>query len=914
MSTLIASSTNPTPFSSMKSNFSFKWNDGSAALIWVDSTLQIHLTLFSINGAVKLSDQILFTSYQGNIAAIQNNLTGDIYIGSIEQLSNPSKYYEQYHYVHLVKNAVSWTIGTNMQFDPNTNVQIKSWTIGTDGEQPNPNVYFYIEYFNVAWNGTTATPYGNLGSFVVWSSNDFASFNTRFVMPAVQSVTPANWDAPALIPTTGDGHVVFLYSKYNDWIAFGYPENAFWHFTPPGSSTLPVAAYDAIQLPDGQHLVGFQGGANSISGNIVYSHYIANIGWSTLLTIDNSGNAQDPVFGYDGANLYVTWVQPHTGGGKQIVSQQIVNGALIGSPIIQYNSDTNTNRYPSTQKTGSSPIELYFNDLTGNKIQQVLNGYNLAPFAPNTIQIQNSTTGTSGLAVGTQTPTFSWVFSDPNGYDTQSAFEVVIVNASTGVTFYDSGKIVSSSQNYTLPNANALTYGTNYQVKVSTWDSSNTQGAYSSLIGFKPSQPPTATLNEPPSATVTAPVLAGSTTGGTIPSSTVYVRYTTLLNGFESQASAESSVAVTGTTASVTVTLPTPPAGASYNVYAGSSSNAELLSGNTQSTSYVISVIPTSSNAYPTFSIAYNQIPTFSWVYGGASSQAQFQVIVQQSGGTVFDSGVQSSAQNNFQIPSGYLSNNGQYTIYVYVWSNDGIESVLTSVSQATFNVFFAAPPIPTLQCTVNNGNGTIAITVTNQIPIGNQIDTQFNDLYRIDNLGIQFKIQSSMQRNSTFVDYSCGNNQQYTYFAIGNAANGVTSRSLPISGVLNIQYPANAFLVPISNPFAQIPCTILEDQTPKYTLNTVNTTYIPIGGAKPIGRQLADMIYTKGTITFTLLDKYNGWNQLQALIGLMNNQAFYWKDYYGNLFFIQIDSGLQIDRKPRIGYIISFNFTEISP
>lgn len=89
-----------------------------------------------------------------------------------------------------------------------------------------------------------------------------------------------------------------------------------------------------------------------------------------------------------------------------------------------------------------------------------------------------------------------------------------------------------------------------------------------------------------------APSLVASASGGTLATGTVYVKTTAVNTAGETIASLESSVAVTGTTGSVAITI-TPITGATaYNIYASSTSGTEKYSGQTATTSYTLTTIP----------------------------------------------------------------------------------------------------------------------------------------------------------------------------------------------------------------------------------------------------------------------------------------------------------------------------------
>lgn len=91
---------------------------------------------------------------------------------------------------------------------------------------------------------------------------------------------------------------------------------------------------------------------------------------------------------------------------------------------------------------------------------------------------------------------FSWTFNDPDSGDTQSAYQLIIIRVSDGVTVHDTGKTASSTSAYTLP-ASTLTNGVDYQWKAKTWDSVDAEGPYSDLASFTTGQPPSVSIADP---------------------------------------------------------------------------------------------------------------------------------------------------------------------------------------------------------------------------------------------------------------------------------------------------------------------------------------------------------------------------------------------------------------------------------
>lgn len=100
---------------------------------------------------------------------------------------------------------------------------------------------------------------------------------------------------------------------------------------------------------------------------------------------------------------------------------------------------------------------------------------NAAPSAPVLIQRANFDAAF--------TSTFSWDFKDPNAGDTQSAYQLEITNAATGVVAFDSGKTASTAEQRNLA-ANTLTNGNSYTWRVRTWDALDAVGPWSSSLGF----------------------------------------------------------------------------------------------------------------------------------------------------------------------------------------------------------------------------------------------------------------------------------------------------------------------------------------------------------------------------------------------------------------------------------------------
>lgn len=78
---------------------------------------------------------------------------------------------------------------------------------------------------------------------------------------------------------------------------------------------------------------------------------------------------------------------------------------------------------------------------------------------------------------------FSWIFSDPNPSDSQSAYEVEIRDASSLVSEYDPGKVTSTSTSFILPGG-TLSNNETYEWRVKTYDINDSASAWSAWTSF----------------------------------------------------------------------------------------------------------------------------------------------------------------------------------------------------------------------------------------------------------------------------------------------------------------------------------------------------------------------------------------------------------------------------------------------
>jgi hypothetical protein len=210
--------------------------------------------------------------------------------------------------------------------------------------------------------------------------------------------------------------------------------------------------------------------------------------WTTPVYLTSGTvNSQNPsgTRGKDG-KIYVTYEE--NGTIKQIVSEN--NGSTWSSPTT---IETGTNPNMMFDPTFSAPLIAWVY-MSGSSVKFEKIALNQPPNAPNLANRTNFD--------ATQSAVFSWTYSDPDPSDNQSAYQLQIIDAATGTTVYNTGKVASTTSSHTLP-AGTLMNNKQYQWRVKTWDSSDTEGPYSSLATFYTSAKPT--------VTITSPVTDGST-------------------------------------------------------------------------------------------------------------------------------------------------------------------------------------------------------------------------------------------------------------------------------------------------------------------------------------------------------------------------------------------------------------------
>lgn len=96
----------------------------------------------------------------------------------------------------------------------------------------------------------------------------------------------------------------------------------------------------------------------------------------------------------------------------------------------------------------------------------------------------------------TTAATFAWTFKDPNPGDTQSAYQLQVVDVALGTTALDTGKVASTTSSRNVAGG-TLTNGKDYQWRVMTWDALDVASPWSAYGSFRASAGGSVTITDP---------------------------------------------------------------------------------------------------------------------------------------------------------------------------------------------------------------------------------------------------------------------------------------------------------------------------------------------------------------------------------------------------------------------------------
>jgi hypothetical protein len=230
--------------------------------------------------------------------------------------------------------------------------------------------------------------------------------------------------------------------------------------------------------------------ADSNVKNIAYSKSTdGGVTWSTRLKL-TSGSVDHnlvPTISENNGKLYVFWQTTTPGNNLPFIIKQIIHDGSAWSPATTVSGTTSGNgrTNPNAFLSVSNIVAFIYQDAGDSTVKFDKITLNAPPNAPTGLTRSNFDATGSTL--------FSWSYSDPDPSDSQSAYQLQIKDVATSLNTFDSGKTASTTASRTLASG-TLTNGKQYQWRVLTWDSSDTQGVWSDYATFYTSAKPTAMI------------------------------------------------------------------------------------------------------------------------------------------------------------------------------------------------------------------------------------------------------------------------------------------------------------------------------------------------------------------------------------------------------------------------------------
>jgi len=232
--------------------------------------------------------------------------------------------------------------------------------------------------------------------------------------------------------------------------------------------------------------------------NIYHAYSTDNGSTWTVETVTNDGgnNVNPEVFIDKNNNPYVFFTRMGTDSYYGLYYASLVSGVWTLKEVQA--AGTSSISYPaviwSVNNCNSlDQARIAYNDASG--VYYVSCSFDSPPNAPILAAHANFD--------ATVAQTLAWTVSDPDPGDTQSAYQLQILDVVAGVNKVDTGKTASTTPDYGLA-ANTLDNGKQYQWRVLTYDSQSQVGPYSAYATFYTAAAPSVILTTPASGATDA--------------------------------------------------------------------------------------------------------------------------------------------------------------------------------------------------------------------------------------------------------------------------------------------------------------------------------------------------------------------------------------------------------------------------
>lgn len=223
--------------------------------------------------------------------------------------------------------------------------------------------------------------------------------------------------------------------------------------------------------------------------------------------------------------------------------------------------------------------------------------------------------------------------------------------------------------------------------------------------------------------------------------------------------------------------------------------------------------------------------PTISWNTGisGVKTQTQYRVYVSSGGIIIYDSGLVNSSNTSHQIPTGYLSNNGAYTVSVYVKDNYN----LTATAVQLFTTNWVPPTSRSLSSVYLATYSKFGYVHLVLDPTGFDVDFMGWNVYRRKYGETAWTLLATLTKTSDLVTYrdytaASGVKYQYAMTQLADRFGDYVESNIAVTSIFTVQPQAESYwliddVTPANSfPLFQVSADAFEDEYEEASYNVI--------------------------------------------------------------------------------------------
>lgn len=777
-------------------------------------------------------------------------------------------------------------------------------TIGTGSARSTNNGGHLAVDSNGTLHATWNFSYGAGGWNVMYSTSTDGGAQWASVTALTNGASGTN-TAHATLALTAANNVILTWDDTSNNMYAATFNGSTW--------STPVLVAESSNMANGSLVINANGViyASFAGGDNFYVASSADNGaqWGYVEAVSTGENSVYHTLAMDPStnNLYLFFEGYNmTVSGSYYQIGQVLYTASTGTwgPITWLTSNTTGSAaYPNAlwsafNANSSDAIRVIYQDNQANALQYFTDVLDSPPNPP--------TLAPEANFPATQAAAFAWTFNPGTTGDTQSAYELQIINASSSAVVLDTGQVASSTSSYTLA-ANTLTNGTSYQWRVNTWNQNGMEGTYSGYGSFACAAAPTVSLVTP---AANASVASASLTvqwAYSDPANNAEASWRVQLYASGGTTLLADSGVVKGT--GLLYTLP-------YTLANGLSYQVNVTATNSQG---ITSAVATSA-----FSVSFAPPTPATLTLTPDSTQAQVQVAI-ANGSTA------TSASTPAYIGTGNGTMSPPTTTNGTTNSANWVVQCTNATAPATFSVTVGGTA---------EGNATVGTAYTyngvsftisagsTAFAVGDEftftttaVPATGNDLYRSESGANAFiRIAASLPVNATYQDLSVTHGQAYDYYAVTRGNNGTTTQSATASTTGVTLTNSGFWLFAVNDPTGTLlnlpyynasTYVSIDGTTPNTEQWTPQATTLQFAGRTDPVIQFGEQsvsVYTRGNVV--CLVPNSQWPQVKAL--LQSGQVLCFRDGWGRKAF-GVCAGGYTETNLLWGQLVDIVLTEVA-